>query len=235
MLVAILSGAVVGFVHVFAAPDHLAAILPLAASSRRRGFMVGIEWGVGHMGGVLAVGLISLLLKGFIPFGFLEEHGDKFIGALLLIIGAWAIWKALTFRVEIVEEGDGEASVKVHIHDGVTCRSHIGFHRDARREFQRPAAVAVGIVSGLIGSGHILGILPAFGFSTLAGSIFYLVSFASGSILAMALFAAAVGALAVRARRAAKGVYRWLLLAFAVLVILIGVFLVLGIGIFPEI
>src|SRR5688572_3654911 len=66
MFAALLAGLAAGLIHVLSGPDHLAAVAPLAGG-RGRSWRAGFLWGLGHSGGVLAVGLLALGLRGALP------------------------------------------------------------------------------------------------------------------------------------------------------------------------
>ena len=74
MLAATLAGLAAGLIHVLSGPDHLAAVAPLAGG-RGRAWRAGFLWGLGHSGGVLAVGLLALALRGALPIDALSLHG----------------------------------------------------------------------------------------------------------------------------------------------------------------
>ncbi|MEM1417659.1 MAG: hypothetical protein AAGH15_22365, partial [Myxococcota bacterium] len=67
ILLAAFGGLAAGAVHVLTGPDHLAAVVPLAAQARqrgeRRGFAVGVLWGLGHGLGVVLLGGLGALLR----------------------------------------------------------------------------------------------------------------------------------------------------------------------------
>ncbi|MDX1661145.1 MAG: High-affinity nickel transporter, partial [Gemmatimonadota bacterium] len=57
------AGLAAGAVHVLMGADHLAAVAPLAAGSRRRAWRAGFRWGVGHAGGVGSIAVVALTLR----------------------------------------------------------------------------------------------------------------------------------------------------------------------------
>ena len=104
------SGVVAGALHVVAGPDHLAAVAPLAADGRRRLWRSGLLWGLGHTGGVVAVGLLALLpltsltvaraqtlslplLAGFV--WVLSEHARSSSRAVWWLVPGAALWGKL--------------------------------------------------------------------------------------------------------------------------------------------
>jgi hypothetical protein len=92
--VALASGAglLAGCLHVLAGPDHVAAVLPLAAQGR--GARAGAAWGAGHGLAVAALGGLVLARRGQVdpaPHAYLAERA---VGVVLLAVGAWAWWRA---------------------------------------------------------------------------------------------------------------------------------------------
>jgi hypothetical protein len=67
VVISLLSGVVAGLIHVVSGPDHLAAVAPLALSSRTRAWREGWRWGLGHTSGVLVVALAALALREALP------------------------------------------------------------------------------------------------------------------------------------------------------------------------
>src|SRR6187431_1224168 len=67
MLTVIAAAFVAGLVHVLTGPDHLAAVAPLAAADRGRGWFAGWTWGLGHASGVVTVAMLAVLLRDALP------------------------------------------------------------------------------------------------------------------------------------------------------------------------
>ena len=67
MLTAITGALVSGLAHVLSGPDHLAAVAPLAAEDRERGWLAGWTWGIGHASGVAVVAVLAVVLRDLLP------------------------------------------------------------------------------------------------------------------------------------------------------------------------
>ena len=65
------------------------------------------------------------------------------------------------------------------------------------------AAFGIGIVHGLAGSSHLLGVLPGLLFPTAAAVCSYFIAFGAGTIVGMLAFASLIGAAPVRSHRGA--------------------------------
>jgi len=86
-----LTGFIASVAHVATGPDHLAAVTPLAIDSRKKSWIIGFSWGLGHTMGMLLIGLLFILFKEYLPIGAISKHSDTVIGFLLIVIGIWAI------------------------------------------------------------------------------------------------------------------------------------------------
>jgi len=172
-------------------------------------------WGLGHAGGVLLVGIAALVLREVLPLERLSASSERLVGLVLVGIGVWGIRQAARHRVHVHEHGhDGHRHAHAHVHPRHTAHhgaSHA--HGDAAAHTHAPtrAAFGVGILHGLAGSSHFLGILPALALPTRSVAIAYVVAFGAGTIAAMTLFAALIGWVAKRFSKGGARLYRALL------------------------
>ncbi len=88
-----LTGFIASVAHVATGPDHLAAVTPLAIDSRKKSWMIGFSWGLGHTVGMLLMGALFILFKEFLPIEAISRHSDTMIGFLLIGIGSWALYR----------------------------------------------------------------------------------------------------------------------------------------------
>ena len=188
MFAALLAGLTAGLIHVLSGPDHLAAVAPLAGG-RGRAWRAGFLWGLGHSGGVLAVGLLALALRGALPIDALSSWSERIVGVTLVGIGLWGVTRAM--------------------------RDPIHTHVHVR------AAAAVGVLHGVAGSSHFLGVLPALALPSAAASVGYLAGFAIGTVAAMSGFAHGLGFIA--GSTDAPRHRRWLLTASSAAAIAVGI------------
>lgn len=86
------------------------------------------------------------------------------------------------------------------------------------------ASFAMGALHGLAGSSHLFGVLPALALPTQWAAITYLGGFGAGAVLAMTVFSALVGVVAVRAARRGLNAYRGLLYACSFSAVIVGGF-----------
>ncbi len=90
-MITFLTGFIASVAHVATGPDHLAAVTPLAIDSRKKSWIVGLLWGLGHTVGMLLIGLLFILFKELLPIEAISEYSDTVIGFLLIGIGSWAL------------------------------------------------------------------------------------------------------------------------------------------------
>lgn len=220
MLVA-LTGFLAGAIHVLTGADHLAAIAPLAADGRRRAWRTGVTWGVGHASGVAIVALLALALKSALPTERLDAFtavGERIVGAVLIAIGLLGLRRALATRVHVHPHRHGDVR---HEHLHLHADPHASETPDVPHAHAH-AALAVGLLHGLCGSSHFLGVLPSLALPTPRETGIYLIGFCAANVLAMAGYATIVGRLA--SRLAARGAHAWraMLVACAALSIVVG-------------
>lgn len=216
-MIALLSGLIAGAGHVWAGPDHLTAVAPLAAHRPTRSWIPGLRWGIGHSAGVAVIGVLSLLLRELLPVEWLSSWGERLVGFMLIAIGFWGLRKALQHRVHAHEHSHGgEQHVHIHVHGPKTAHESSLAHRHTH------AAFGIGILHGLAGSSHLLGVLPMLAFPTKIQALSYLAAFAVGTVISMAGFTWAMG-LAAR-HCAAKGlqIYRGLMITCGVAAMVVG-------------
>ena len=91
---AFLAGLAAGLLHVFSGPDHLAAVAPLTADRHRKHWKTGLQWGVGHTTGVLLIAALLLFIREQLPLDAISAYSERLVGAALIVVGAWGMWKA---------------------------------------------------------------------------------------------------------------------------------------------
>jgi len=105
--------------HVISGSDHLAAVTPFAIESK-----VGLFWGIGHLSGMLSIGVLFLMLKDLIPIEKISMHSEKMVSIILIGLALWIFFKI--FRDEkqhkhthIHVEGFPIIHEHPHVHDEV--------------------------------------------------------------------------------------------------------------------
>jgi hypothetical protein len=217
-MIAAITGMIAGIIHVWSGPDHLAAIAPLAVRKPNRSWIPGARWGLGHSAGVALIGILSLWLRDLIPVILISTWGERVVGIMLIGIGYWALRKALRIHAH-EHEHDGERHVHLHAHT-----HNIAHEQPAAHLHHTHAAFGIGILHGLAGSSHFLGVLPILAFPTRIQAIGYLTAFAAGTILSMATFSWLIGSLTSRWAAGSAKIYRGLMSACAASAMAVGCF-----------
>lgn len=180
MTLVLFTGIVAGFGHVLLGPDHVAALGPFSVEAHQRAWRVGLRWGVGHALGVVAVALVFVSAAEWLDLSALAEAGDYLVGGVLVAVGAWGLR---------------------HLRSKATSEDHA-----AHTHLHTTAALSIGTLHGLVGTGSTLAVLPAVGMHSWHESAVYLLGFAVGTVASMTGIAWLLGLLALRAER--EHVYR---------------------------
>ena len=207
-------GLIASVIHVVAGPDHLAAIGPLAISTRYRAWLIGMSWGGGHIIGMLLLGTIFFFFRDLIPIDFISNNSEKLVGILLLAIGIWALLK-IKGLLKLGQHHDhkhqvGQDTVYVHRHnynfekDKKYNEAIIHTHDIKIEKQSYKAAAGIGLIHGFAGVSHIVSMLPTLAFENNKQAIMYLVGFAFGTIISMVIFSFLLGLLSKYASRKRK-------------------------------
>ena len=210
----VLTGALAGLFHVLSGPDHLAAVAPLAVEDGRRGWLAGWTWGFGHASGVVVVALLAIAFRELLPpVDILSAWGERVVGVALIAIGLWALRRGLNIAPGAHHHGAVRHN-HVHVHTGPAW---------ARRLGHAHASFCMGILHGIAGSSHFLGVLPALALPTRGAAVEYIVAFGIGTVVAMTAFAALMGSAGARVHHRAS-LHRVMMLTAATLAIGVGGF-----------
>jgi hypothetical protein len=211
------AGFAAGSLHVLSGPDHLAAISPLAVETKEASWRIGFRWGLGHTAGVLIVGLLALVMREFMPVDLISSVSERAVGVVLIAIGLWGFHKASSKNIHThAHTHGGSEHIHIHVHGAPAQHDLPGAHQHSH------AALAVGIVHGLAGSSHLLGILPALLLPTRFDAVTYLIFFGVGTISAMALFSSFLGFFVERFSAKGIQIYKPMLMATSAAAVGIG-------------
>jgi hypothetical protein len=171
------SGLAAGVVHCVLGPDHVAALAPFSVEAQRRAWVVGLRWGVGHAVGIVAVAIAFAAAADRVDLRLLGAAGDYVVGGVLVAVGLWGL--AHGWRAEhALQRGAGAGHLHHHVH--------------------ATAALSIGTLHGLVGTGSTLAVLPTLGLHAFAERAAYLSGFAAGTIFSMSGIAWLLGVLAPR-------------------------------------
>lgn len=191
------AGIIAAMLHVISGPDHLAAVTPFAIESKKKAWKIGLFWGIGHLLGMLSIGVLFLVFKELIPIEKISVHSEKFVGIILIILGLWIFFK-------IFKEDKKHKHIHVHAQTNPIIHEHPHIHTSEKvHNHKHPnlkqgfiASLSFGFVHGLAGIAHFLLFLPVIGFKSNIDSVKYIIGFAIGTLLAMIAFAMVVGQVA---------------------------------------
>ncbi len=211
MLTAV-TGALAGLFHVLSGPDHLAAVAPLAAADRERGWVAGWTWGVGHASGVVVVAVTAVILRDMLPpVHVISAWSERLVGAALIGIGLWALRRGAVVAPARHEHGTLSHD-HMHVQTGPRWMKRLGHAH---------ASFYLGVLHGVAGSSHFFGVLPALALPTRTAALAYIGAFGIGTVAAMTAFAAVVGSAGMRLAPGTIG-HRGMMLSAAVLALSVG-------------
>jgi len=186
---------IASILHVITGPDHLAAVIPFAIESKKKAWKIGLFWGIGHLIGMLAIGILFLIFRELIPVESISNYSEQLVGIVLLVIGVWSFYKI--FKEEKKHKHlhvHGNHIVAIHKHEHAhhheTSHHHTHNHQLKQSGF---ASLSIGFLHGLAGISHFLLFIPVASFKNQIDSISYLVGFSCGIVLAMTSFALLIG------------------------------------------
>jgi len=171
-------------------PDHLIAVSTMLAEQQqsRRRVAYAVSWGMGHALTLLGLGLVLMVARKEIS-GRLDAAFEVVVSLMLVALGARALRRAM-----VAARAARRAAAALP-------------PRESRSSGQRayvPAAMIVGMVHGLAGSGALTAFVVARMPSVLMG-VLVIVVFGAGATLGMSLLAGALGAPLSRLFRAPFG------------------------------
>lgn len=211
---AILGGTFAGGLHAVTGPDHLAALLPLCVGRGwARAAWTGATWGIGHGLGAALVGAFAFALRGALQLDVVSAYMEVAVGLSIVIIGATGFreareWAANSNACPVDMDGGAADAARNEATSGTSGIIMLDGEGDGVEACDAPPEQDVvrtllnGVLNGVCGTGHILGVMPALAMPNwlIAGA--YLSCFGVGTFVAMALFTGVVGELSSRTKLA---------------------------------
>ncbi|NQT78576.1 MAG: sulfite exporter TauE/SafE family protein [Bacteroidetes bacterium] len=195
-MIQIITGIIASALHVFTGPDHLAAVTPLAIESKKHSWSIGLFWGLGHVAGMMLIGMLFILFKDFIPLKAISAYSEQIVGIVLVGIGVWAIIKVFQSKIPKHKHphfhAEPEPHVHIHAHPHEAEHDHAHVHKKVVRQ-NNVTAFGVGTLHGFAGISHLVLLLPTLALPSISDSIMYLGGFAGGTLAAMISYAAILG------------------------------------------
>jgi len=194
----LLAGIAASILHVVSGPDHLAAVTPLAIETRRKVWKIGLLWGIGHLTGMLLIGLLFLVFKEYIPLEQISNYSEQLVGAVLIAVGLWALfsifYKSKSHKHPHIHGGE-EPYIHVHEHQHEEDYLNHGHKHQNKVKQNLWSSFAIGVLHGLAGIAHFILLLPVLGFENQIESIEYILGFGLGTVLAMTIYTSLLGLL----------------------------------------
>ncbi len=213
------TGAVAGIVHVLIGPDHLAAVAPFTANRNLKTWLTGLLWGIGHTSGVWITGILLYFMHDWLPLEEISHWSERLVGIVLIGLGFWGIRKAMTSHVHYhTHEHDGSRHAHFHVHDANNAHSP----RQEGPHEHKHGLMGIGLLHGLAGSSHLIGILPALAIPSKPGIVMYVGGFGIGAILAMTVFSWLLGNLSQKLLAWSANAFRYLQYGFSAIAIVVG-------------
>ncbi len=195
MKIPLLIGLFAALAHVLSGPDHLAAVTPLVLENKKKHYKIGLFWGIGHVFGMLLIGMFLYFLKDFVPVDKISAYSEKFVGIILIGIGLWALYRIKNPKHKHIHphlhKRNGEDYLHIHQHQHQTD-IHTHTHQNSPRQ-NITTAFLIGIIHGFAGVSHFILMLPVLGYSSSYESIEYMLGFAMGTVFAMTIYALVIG------------------------------------------
>ena len=197
----LLAGTLASMLHVISGPDHLAAVTPLVIESKKKAWKIGLSWGIGHLIGMLLIGVLFLVFKEYIPVDTISEYSEQLVAIVLIGVGIWAFYRIFNEKKSHKHPHvHSEEKPYIHIHKHEHSYGHQHTHQKEIRQ-NIISSFGIGFLHGLAGVSHFLLLLPALSFKTNTDGIQYVLGFAIGTVIAMSAYALIVGKIATYSKQ----------------------------------
>lgn len=199
MVMTLIGGTLASILHVISGPDHLAAVTPLAIESHKKAWKIGLSWGFGHVFGMLIISVLFFFLKSRIPLEEISDSSEQLVGFVLVGIGIWAIYTI--FRKQKKHKHphfhiNDKPYIHVHKHEHDSQNTSHNHHHEKVISQSIFSSFSIGILHGLAGIAHLLLFLPILGFTETIDTLYYVLGFVVGTIVAMTSYAFVLGKIA---------------------------------------
>ncbi|MCJ7466732.1 MAG: sulfite exporter TauE/SafE family protein [Maribacter sp.] len=221
------AGLIASTLHVITGPDHLAAVTPFAIESKKKAWKIGLSWGIGHLLGMLSIGVLFTIFKEVIPIDSISNYSEQLVGFVLVGIGIWAFYKI--FKIDKTHRhlhihSENAPIIHTHEHQHGILPSH-GHHHPKSLKQSSFASFSVGYLHGLAGIAHFLLFLPILSFKTQSDAIIYTMGFGAGIVLAMTVFAVIIGKVSSLAKNGHNEIFfKGIRLSGGLFAIIIGIY-----------
>ena len=187
-------------------------------------------WGIGHLIGMLFIGILFLIFKELIPIEKISLYSEQFVGIVLVILGFWVFLKIFNEEkkhkhIHVHSTGNPIIHEHTHIHNSKKLHNHS--HPNLKQG--NITSLSVGFIHGLAGVAHFILFLPVIGFTSTFDSTKYILGFAIGTLIAMISFAMVIGRLSVYSKKEHNATFfKGIRLAGGLFAIIIGVYWIIS-------
>ncbi len=221
------AGIIASILHVITGPDHLAAVVPFAIESKRKAWKIGLFWGIGHLVGMLFIGILFLVFKDLIPIESISDYSEQLVGFVLIGIGIWAFYKIFKKdknHKHLHVHSENSPIIHSHKHEHSHEKSHQHVHGKTLKQ-SNFASLSIGFLHGLAGIAHFLLFIPVLSFEEQSDSVLYVGGFGLGIVVAMTVFAFVIGKISSFAKNEHNDVFfKGIRLAGGLFAIVIGIY-----------
>ncbi len=191
----LIAGLIAAILHVITGPDHLAAVVPFAIETKKKAWKIGLFWGIGHLVGMMLIGLLFIVFKELIPIKQISGYSEQIVGFVLIGIGVWAFYKIFKKdknHKHLHVHSESSPIIHSHKHEHSHEKSHHHVH-DKTLKQSNYASFSIGFLHGLAGIAHFLLFIPVLSFDEKFDAVLYVIGFGIGIIVAMTVFAFVIG------------------------------------------
>ena len=221
------AGLIASMLHVISGPDHLAAVTPFAIESKKKAWKIGLSWSMGHLAGMIAIGMLITAFGEIIPVEEISNYSEQLVGLVLVGVGVVAIYKIFRTKKDhkhLHVHSENEPIIHSHPHDHSHEKSHRHVHPKNLKQSNK-ASFSIGLLHGFAGIAHFLLFLPVLGFETRSESLTYITGFGFGIIIAMVAYAIVIGQIAALSRNGHNDMFfKGIRLAGGLFAIVVGVY-----------
>ena len=148
MILSTLAGLTAGATHALTGPDHVAAVLPLAAEAPDKGLRIGLSWATGHGLGTVALAAAALLVRSALDLDAVGGRMEMLVGVALVATGLWVLLRPTSAAHAHATPG---AAVGLGTLHGLAGGAHVVVALSA---LALPVSVAVGwLAAFVVGAG----------------------------------------------------------------------------------
>ncbi len=217
----LLLGFLIGLVHALEA-DHLAAIATLS-NGKKRLFLRGAAWGLGHTVTLLALS-IAVVVFSFVLTSQGAAALEFAVGLMLIALGVQVIYRFRKDRLHYHVHRHADQAPHLHVHSHASDHEP---HTQSMHDHEHPErlpfkAFLIGLLHGAAGSSGVI-VLAVSKTGDPWVAVCYVGLIGLGSVLGMAALSFVVGWPVLHAPKIAKGLHSAAQLSIAAVAIAIGV------------